>query len=100
MPLGMPFSRQPNTKTYEYLVNGIPVLAISSADNINMVQNSTVPCGVIIDDSPEEVEIGLREILNSKHLYVREDIAREFKKYQWDNLFNVYLMDALSLSAS
>jgi hypothetical protein len=98
MPLSMPFSKQPNTKTYEYLVNGIPVMAIKSEDNVQMVNNSKVPCGVIIEDTAEGVEYGVGKILESKHLYVKKDIAQEFKKYEWDNIFNIYLDDALSLS--
>lgn len=100
MPLSAPFSKQPNTKTYEYLVNGIPVMAIASEDNIKMIQDSKVPCGVIIEDTPSGVEDGIKRILQTKSLYVRSDIAREFKKYEWDNVFNIYLEDALSLSAS
>lgn len=100
MPLSMPFSKQPNTKTYEYLVNGIPVLAIRSEDNRQMINNSKVPCGILIDDNAKGVEDGIGKILDSHHLFVKQDIAREFKKYEWDNIFNTYLDDALSLSTS
>lgn len=100
MPLSMPFSKQPNTKTYEYLVNGMPVMAIASEDNIKMIGNSKVPCGVIIEDTPKGVEDGIAQILQSATLYNRKDIANAFKKYEWDNVFNIYLEDALSLSAS
>ncbi|MBO9571887.1 MAG: glycosyltransferase [Chitinophagaceae bacterium] len=100
MPLSMPFSKQPNTKTYEYLVNGLPVVAIASPDNLQMIGNSKVPCGVIIEDSAEGMEQGIGKFLESKHLYNRVDIASEFGKYEWDNIFNIYLDDALSLSAS
>lgn len=100
MPLSMPFSKQPSTKTYEYLVNGIPVIAIASLDNINMVNNSNVPAGVLIEDSPQGFEYGVNKILQSKNIYNKEDISREFRQYEWDNLFNIYLEDALSLTAS
>jgi glycosyltransferase involved in cell wall biosynthesis len=97
MPLTMPFPLQPNTKTYEYLVNGIPVIATATLDNIQMVEKSKVPCGVIIQDNPKEIERAVGQILENKHLYRKEDIAREFNKYEWDNLFDIYLGDALML---
>lgn len=97
MPLTMPFPLQPNTKTYEYLVNGIPVIATATLDNIQMVETSKVPCGVIIKDNPAEIERGVGHILENRHLYKREDIAREFNRFEWDNLFDIYLGDALML---
>ncbi len=100
MPLSMPFSKQPNTKTYEYLVNGIPLIAVNSPDNIHVMSNSKVPCGVLIDDNAASVEYGVEKILETKHLYNRETIAKEFDKYEWDNIFNVYLNDALAIADS
>ncbi len=100
MPLSMPFSKQPNTKTYEYLVNGLPVIAIASTDNLQMIGSSNVPCGIIIEDSAKGFEHGVDQIYESRHIYQREKISREFDKYEWDNIFNIYLHDALALSAS
>jgi glycosyltransferase involved in cell wall biosynthesis len=100
MPLTMPFPLQPNTKTYEYLVNGIPVIATATLDNIQVVESSRVPCGVIIKDSPEGIESAVGKILESRHLYVKKDIAKEFDKYEWDNLFSIYLDDVLLLTQS
>ncbi len=100
MPLSMPFSKQPNTKTYEYLVNGLPVIAIASTDNLQILGSSKAPCGVIIEDSAEGFEHGVNQVFESRHLYQREQIAREFNKYEWDNIFSIYLNNALALSAS
>ncbi len=47
MPLTMPFPLQPNTKTYEYLINGMSVIGTATGDNILMIETSKVPCGVI-----------------------------------------------------
>lgn len=97
IPLTMPYPLQPTTKTYEYLVNGIPVIATATLDNIQMVETSKVPCGVIIKDNSEEIEKAVGIIHENKHLYKRDDIAREFNRYEWDNLFDIYLGDALML---
>ncbi len=97
MPLTHPFPLQPNTKTYEYLVNGVAVIGTATPDNIQMVETSKVPCGVIIVDSPEGIEEGVGKIIANRHLYNREAIAKEFNRFEWDNLFDVYLGDALKL---
>jgi glycosyltransferase involved in cell wall biosynthesis len=96
-PLTMPYPLQPTTKIYEYLVNGIPVIATATLDNIQMVETSKVPCGVIIKDNAQEVESAVAKIIENRHLYNRSEIAREFNRFEWDNLFDVYLDDALML---
>ncbi len=35
--------------------------------------------------------------MEQKHLFNKEDIKKEFNRFEWDNLFNIYLEDALSL---
>ena len=70
MPLVMPFLLQPSTKTYEYLINGIPVIAVASEDNIRLIKTADAPCGVIIQDSPAGVEEAIGKILSSKDSYV------------------------------
>ena len=100
MPLTMPFPLQPNTKTYEYLVNGIPVIATATLDNIQLVENSAVPCGVIIKDDPDGIEWAVGKILENRHLYDKQRIATEFKRFEWDNLFDIYLGDVLMLPKS
>jgi glycosyltransferase involved in cell wall biosynthesis len=97
MPLTNSYRLQPNTKTYEYLVNGIPVIAVAALDNIQLINSSKVPCGLIINDTRDEVEGAIGQMLNNRHLYIKEDIAKEFKRFVWDNLFDVYLGDALML---
>lgn len=96
-PLTQFYQLQPNTKTYEYLVNGIPVIGTATLDNIQILESSKVPCGVIIKDNPEEVEEAIGKMIDNRHLYKKEDIAREFNRFEWDNLFDVYLGDVLLL---
>ena len=59
-----------------------------------------VPCGVLIKDSAEGVECAVGEILKNRDLYKKEDIAKEFTRFEWDNVFDVYLGDVLMLPKS
>src|SRR5690606_691111 len=52
VPLTPFFMVQPSTKTYEYLINGIPVIATRLPDNVRLLDESPVPCGTLIADSP------------------------------------------------
>ncbi|MBL7700301.1 MAG: glycosyltransferase, partial [Chitinophagaceae bacterium] len=96
-PLTQFYHLQPNTKTYEYLVNGIPVIGTATLDNIQILEAARVPSGVLIQDSAEGMEEAVGKILESRHLYKKEDIALEFNRFEWDNVFDVYLGDVLML---
>jgi glycosyltransferase involved in cell wall biosynthesis len=82
---------QPSTKTYEYLINGIPVLATAIADNIRLLEQSKTPCGLLIEDNAEDFARAATAMLNARNEYDRKAIAEEFREYEWDNLFRRYL---------
>ncbi|MBA4166421.1 MAG: glycosyltransferase [Chitinophagaceae bacterium] len=97
VPIVPHFDVQPSTKTYEYLINGIPVIATSIQDNIRLIQSSSIPCGVLIKDNPADFEKAVGEVIDNKHLYNKEAIAEKFGEYEWDNLLRKYLDEALNL---
>ncbi len=99
-PITRFYDIQPNTKTYEYLVNGIPIIATASKDNIRVFNSATIPCGVLIKDTAEEFSKSISEMLAMRDRFCKETIAQEFKKYEWDNLFKIYLEDALMLNSN
>jgi glycosyltransferase involved in cell wall biosynthesis len=88
---------QPNTKTYEYLINGIPVIATSTKDNVKLLTTSGIPCGIVIDDNAKEFERAVGEIINNRSQYSRQAISEKFSEYEWDNLFREYLDNVLDL---
>ena len=96
-PLTMPFLLQPTTKAYEYLINGIPVIATASQDNIRLLEAAKTPSGIIISDSPAGIEEAVGKILAGKESFVTEAIKKEFYRYEWDNLLHIYLEEALLL---
>ncbi|MEP7259080.1 MAG: glycosyltransferase [Flavitalea sp.] len=88
---------QPNTKTYEYLINGIPVIATSTQDNVKLLTQTDIPCGIVIKDNAIAFEGAVKQMMETKELYVKDAIAAKFRKYEWDNLFRQYLDDVLGL---
>jgi len=57
-----------------------------------------MPVGVIVEDSAAGMEEAFGTILRSKELYKKEEIRKEYSRYEWDNLFKIYLEQALSLN--
>ena len=88
---------QPNTKTYEYLINGIPVIATSTKDNVKLLTTSGIPCGIVIGDNPKEFERAVGEVLENRSLYDKRAISEKFSEFEWDNLFRTYLDKVLDL---
>jgi glycosyltransferase involved in cell wall biosynthesis len=88
---------QPNTKTYEYLINGVPVIATSTKDNVKLLTQTDVPCGIVIGDNADEFERAVAQMINSKDIYNKQAIAEKFSEFEWDNLFRQYLDPVLGL---
>jgi len=91
------FDVQPNTKTYEYLINGMPVIATATQDNARLLNHADIECGIVIKDNPQDFERAVGEIMAKYHLYDKKTIADRFSEYEWDNLFKRYLDKALDL---
>jgi len=56
VPITPYYTHQPPTKTYEYLLSGLPVLATATIENAKIIDDS---CGVLIQDNEEDIERGL-----------------------------------------
>lgn len=88
---------QPNTKTYEYLINGMPVIATATKDNIKLLEHSGIECGIVIKDNAQDFERAVGGIISRYDLYDKEAIAAKFSEYEWDNLFRQHLDKILDL---
>lgn len=87
------FMFQPPTKTFEYLMSGMVVLATSTDSNSAVIKPEN---GVLIDDSSEGVYDGLCRILNNRHAYKSLEIQNDSRKYSWDNIINNNLIPYLN----
>lgn len=71
---------QPYTKTFEYLLAGMPVLATANATNLQVINSSN---GVLIPDSPEGVYSGLKEMVRQLPKFDSARIKEEASRYTW-----------------
>lgn len=77
------FDVQPPTKTFEYLLSGMPVIATDTKENAFVVNNHN---GVLINDNSDSFYDGLVEMLNKKSEFKSEIIRNSSLKYTWQKI--------------
>ena len=77
------FKFQPVTKTYEYLMAGMPVIATGTFENMKIINNRN---GFIIEDNPKSFANSLKSILlkinDFDDHFIRESVA----EYNWESI--------------
>lgn len=85
IPLEKQFDNQPPTKTFEYLLSGMIVLATSTKENCKVINTQN---GVIIDDTIQGVSNGLNLIYENRHNYNSKIIQTNASKYSWETIIS------------
>lgn len=85
IPIENYYEHQPPTKTFEYLLSGMAVIATGTKENKKVINYSN---GIIIKDSIEDIYIGLKEIYNRRIIYDTEKIQKNARKYSWEDIVN------------
>lgn len=80
VPITSYFDNQPVTKTFEYLLSGLPVIATATHENKKIINPSN---GILIDDSAEDFAAALSAIesrIKSGALIVK---VSDYEQYSW-----------------
>lgn len=93
IPLTPYYDCQPPTKTFEYLLNGMPVLATSTSENSLVISSDN---GVLINDTSEDFCKGLLQLYRQKEAYKSSLIKENAKQFTWDHIVNENLIPYLS----
>lgn len=83
IPITEYFNFQPPTKTFEYLLSGIPCLATNTFENAQIINNIN---GILIKDTPEGFCNGLYELINKIEQYNYDEIINSAKNFTWENI--------------
>jgi len=83
VPITPYYQNQPPTKTYEYLLSGLPVLATNTHANAKIIHSSN---GVLIEDNIEAVAKGIFEISEKLSFYNSKQIQKEMEGSLWKNI--------------
>lgn len=84
IPITDYFDHQPPTKTLEYIVNGMPVLATATRANLEFVNAEN---GICCGDTIESFSKGLLKIYLRKDDFSIDNIMRESEHYHWIKIF-------------
>jgi glycosyltransferase involved in cell wall biosynthesis len=85
VPLTEYFDFQPVTKTFDYLLSGMPVIATATSENKKVISSSN---GVLIDDTVESFYKGLQEIWHEKESYNSDQIVSMSSEYNWSDIID------------
>ncbi len=78
IPITDYYQDQPPTKTYEYLLLGLAVVAIATKENIKIINEKN---GVLIQDTTEAVFSGLQVLAKKMESYQPEAIRKQMEDY-------------------
>lgn len=80
IPMTSYYEYQPATKTFEYLMAGMPVIATKTFENKQVVNNLN---GVLISDNAESVAEGIAKIYNCMGSFDEKIIRQSVQNYDW-----------------
>lgn len=89
IPITSYYDMQPATKTFEYLLSGMPCIATNTQMNRLIINKNN---GVLCNDTPESFANAIEEILNNLDLYDSTIIRDSCSKWSWRNICNFYFL--------
>jgi glycosyltransferase involved in cell wall biosynthesis len=93
IPITKDYDCQPPTKTIEYLMAGMPVIATSTYENQKLISSSN---GILINDSPGSFAEGLKKIFNSRDSFNSEKIIESVKDCSYETIIRTKLIPLLT----
>ena len=83
IPITEYYDHQPPTKTYEYLLSGMAVIATNTTENRKVIKKEY---GVLIGDSVDDFYRGLKAIYERRESFDSDRIRRDNLKHSWENI--------------
>lgn len=81
VPLNQYYEYQPATKTYEYLISGLPTIATATYENKKLL----IPeAGVLIEDTADSFSKGILKFQGQK--FDSEYIRKRYSQYTWEKV--------------
>lgn len=93
IPMTTYYDTQPSTKTYEYLLSGMAVIATETSENRRIINGTN---GVLISDNATAFANGLEELFKRRYEFISDEIRKPMMQYTWENIVNFYLKPYLA----
>lgn len=94
IPIRECFDNQPPTKTFEYLLSGMAVLATGTKENKKVITKEN---GRIVGDSVDEISEGLVFIYENRHKFNSTEIQLNSNKYSWEYIVKSNLYEYIKI---
>lgn len=85
VPITPYYDLQPVTKTFEFLLAGLPLIATSTTQNQQLINEEN---GVLINDTASGFCEGLKKITSLRKNYTSEKIQERSLIYSWERVIN------------
>ena len=93
IPMTTYYDCQPPTKTYEYLLNGMAVVATPTSENRKVVNQSN---GVLLDgDTKQDFAEGLEKLSKAIRTFESSTIYMNSQQYSWEQIVKTNLTNIL-----
>ena len=89
VPINTIYDCQPPTKTFEYLLAGMPVLATATRENTRLITDSN---GVLIRDNAQEFYAGLKRLLQRLDTMDSSAIRKQASPYTWRHIVETHFL--------
>jgi glycosyltransferase involved in cell wall biosynthesis len=89
IPINRLYDCQPPTKTFEYLLAGLPVLATNTSENASVITEHN---GLLIDDTPEAFYDALKKLAENRGVYSSDRIRTDALRYSWQTIVHSNLI--------
>jgi glycosyltransferase involved in cell wall biosynthesis len=93
IPINSIYDCQPPTKTFEYLLAGLPVIATNTSENAAVITEHN---GLLIADTPAAFCEALRQLVTLRDGYSSDRIRRDALKYSWETIVRSHLVPFLN----
>ena len=92
IPITIFFDNQPPTKTFEYLLSGMAVIATNTKENNRIINYSN---GVLISDTAESFSSGLEHLYHNFKKFNSCKIIDDAKSHTWKNIIDKVLINLI-----
>lgn len=93
VPINRVYDCQPPTKTFEYLLAGLPVIATNTSENAAVITEHN---GLLIEDTPEAFCAALKKLMDNRGSYSSERIRIAALRYSWETIVQANLVPYLT----
>lgn len=89
IPMVPKFDDQQPTKTYDYLVNGLPVIGTATRENRAVLHPDN---SVLIDDDEDSIFAGLQVAWRKKDHFQMIDLVQNHARFRWEEVTREYYL--------